>query len=52
MPVFDPGAVLSPLAATGEGLAAWQIGLIAFAFIGYVLVVAALLERWEVRLHA
>jgi hypothetical protein len=45
---------LSPkILAAGEGfsLEAWQIGAIAFAFIGVVLLVTGLLERWEVGLH-
>jgi hypothetical protein len=39
--------------AAGEGftLEAWQIGAIAFAFVGLVLVVTTLFERWEVGLH-
>ena len=42
-----------PLAETGGGeLASWQIALVAFGFVGYVLIVAAILEYWEVRLHA
>ena len=44
--------LLVPLVEAGHGLPAWQIGLVAFAFVGYVLLVAALLERWEVSLHA
>ena len=45
--------LLAPLAETGGGeLASWQIALVAFGFVVYVLLVAALVERWEVRLHA
>jgi len=45
--------LLVPLAEAGGGeLASWQIALVAFGFIAYILVVATLLERWEVRLHA
>ena len=44
--------LLVPLVEAGAGLAAWQIGLVAFAFVAYVLAVAAALERWEVSLHA
>lgn len=47
------GGLLLPLQESGGGeLASWQIAIVAFAFVAYVLVVAALLERWEVRLHA
>lgn len=42
-----------PLAAeTGWHLAAWEIGIVAFAFVGYILIVAAILERLEERMHA
>lgn len=45
--------LLMPLQVSGGGeLASWQIALVAFAFVGYVLIVAAIVERWEVRLHA
>ena len=43
---------LTPLQAGGGELASWEIALIAFAFVAWILVVGALLERWEVRLHA
>ncbi|MFW5918781.1 MAG: hypothetical protein ACOCSF_01115 [Halanaeroarchaeum sp.] len=39
----------------GYGLAAleaWEIGGIAFAFVGLILVVSYLLEKWGVGLHA
>lgn len=41
------------LAATdGFALEAWQIGAVAFAFVGLILIVTFLLERWGVGLHA
>ena len=41
------------LAATdGFSLEAWQIGVVAFAFVGLILIVTFLLERWGVGLHA
>ena len=49
---LTPG-LLIPLQAGAEAeLASWQLALIAFGFIVWILVVAALLERWEVGLHA
>lgn len=39
-------------ASEGGALEAWQIGAVAFAFVGLILVVTFLLERWEVGLHA
>lgn len=44
--------LLTPLETGGGELASWQIALVAFAFVVYVLIVAAIVERWEVRLHA
>lgn len=45
--------VLVPLQETGGAeLASWQIALVAFVFVVYILFVAALVERWEVRMHA
>lgn len=44
--------LLMPLESGGGELASWQIALVAFAFVAYVLVIAAIVERWEVRLHA
>lgn len=42
-----------PLAASeGFSLEAWQIGAVAFAFVGVILIVTFLLERWTVGLHA
>lgn len=52
MPPAIPEGVLAPLVAPEAGLASWQIGLIAFAFVAYILLVAMLLERWEVGRHA
>jgi len=41
------------LQASGGGeLTAWEIAIVAFAFVAYILIVASLLERWEDRLHA
>lgn len=45
--------LLMPLQESGGGeLASWQIAIVAFVFVAYILLVAALIERWEVRLHA
>ena len=46
-------APLTTILVVGEGftLDAWQIGAIAFAFVGVVLLVTTLFERWEVSLH-
>jgi|GEM_PF-6677538 len=45
--------LLIPLQESGgTELGSWQIALIAFAFVAWILLVAALLERWEGRLHA
>ena len=46
---FDPTILV---ASEGFSLEAWQIGAVAFAFVGLVLIVTFLLERWEVGLHA
>lgn len=46
---IDPTSVL---AAGGTGLESWQIGLVAFGFVGVVLLVGSLVERWVVNLHA
>lgn len=39
-------------ATDGFALEAWQIGAVAFAFVGLILIVTFLLERWGVGLHA
>lgn len=39
-------------AQEGFSLEAWQIGAVAFAFVGIILIVTFLLERWGVGLHA
>lgn len=44
--------ILPLVAAEGAHLEAWEIGVVAFAFVGYILVIAAILEQWEERLHA
>ncbi|MFB6165331.1 MAG: hypothetical protein ABEJ31_09255 [Haloarculaceae archaeon] len=45
--------LLVPLQESGGGeLASWQIAVVAFAFVAWILLVAAVLERWEGRLHA
>jgi len=41
-----------PLQTGGHELGSWQIGLVAFAFVAWMLLVATFLERWEVDLHA
>lgn len=33
-------------------LEAWEIGIVAFLFVGLIVVVSYLLERWGVGLHA
>lgn len=38
--------------ALASGLASWEVGVIAFGFVFYILIVGYLLERWEVGLHA
>lgn len=54
--MISPGLLAQPpiilVLAEGFSLEAWQIGAIAFAFVGVVLLVTTLLERWEVGLHA
>lgn len=53
VPASTAYGLLMPLSEAGGGeLAAWQIAIVAFAFVAYILVVAAVLERWEVGLHA
>lgn len=48
-----PSGILRPVVlATEAGLESWEIGLVAFGFVGVVLLVGHLLEWWEVRLHA
>ncbi|MFB6200788.1 MAG: hypothetical protein ABEI98_02140 [Halorhabdus sp.] len=45
--------LLIPLQETGGAeLGSWQIALVAFGFVVWILIVAAILERWEGRLHA
>ena len=33
-------------------LEAWEIGVVAFAFVGVILIVSYLVEKWGVGLHA
>lgn len=52
---FAPNNPVEPIilaASEGFALEAWQIGAVAFAFVGVILVVTYLLERWGVGLHA
>lgn len=46
------GVSIIPLQTSGHELGSWQVGLVAFAFVAWMLLVATLLERWEVDLHA
>ncbi|MFB6081748.1 MAG: hypothetical protein ABEJ67_02895 [Halanaeroarchaeum sp.] len=39
----------APLVAELE---AWEIGVVAFLFVGVILVVSYLLEKWGIGLHA
>ncbi len=39
-------------ASEGMALEAWQIGAVAFGFVGFILMLTFLLERWGVSLHA
>jgi len=49
---FNPQSPPLLVAAEGFSLEAWQVGAVAFAFIGLILIVTFLLERWGVGLHA
>lgn len=51
-PVYDLSASFTLAATDGFSLEAWQIGAVAFAFVGFILIVTFLLERWGVGLHA
>ena len=46
------GDVPSILWGSMAALEAYEIGGIAFAFVGFILVVSYLLEKWGVGLHA
>ncbi|MEF8771194.1 hypothetical protein [Halodesulfurarchaeum sp.] len=52
---FVPKNPIEPIILASDGgfaLEAWQIGAVAFAFVGVILLVTFLLERWGVGLHA
>ena len=47
--VIDPTIFRAMLMAELE---AWEIGIVAFAFVGVILVISYLIEKWGVGLHA
>lgn len=53
MPGQIPGSSIPPiLGESFAALEAYEIGAVAFVFVGFILGVSYLLEKWGVGLHA
>lgn len=53
MPGHIPGLVIPPILGKAfAALEAYEIGAVAFVFVGFLLGVSYLLEKWGVGLHA